>query len=103
MHAGQFFTLEEVVDFYNDGGGDNEFTDGSHGFNNKTTILKPLNLSDEEKGALVAFLEEISGEEIKMSVPQVPPYGVMPDVPTLTQAQAKRAGMETYLNSIGKN
>jgi len=103
MHGGQFFTLEEVIDFYNEGGGDNEFTDGSHGFNNKTPILKPLNLSDEEKEALVVFLEEISGEEIRMAVPEVPPYGVMPDVPTLTQAQAKRAGMEAYLNSIGKN
>ncbi|MCP4389336.1 MAG: hypothetical protein GY802_13660, partial [Gammaproteobacteria bacterium] len=76
---------------------------GSHGFDNKTPILKPLNLSDDEKEALVAFLEEISGEEIKMPVPEVPPYGVKPDVPTLTQAEAKRAGMSIYLNSIGKN
>ena len=100
MHAGQFYTLEEVVDFYNEGGGDNEFTDGTHGLNNKTPILKPLNLTDEEKEALVAFLEEISGEEIKMAVPEVPPYGVMPDVPGLTQAQAKRIGLEMYLSSM---
>ena len=103
MHAGQFFSLEEVVDFYNEGGGDNEFTDGTHGLNNKTPILKPLNLTDEEKAALVAFLEEISGEEIKMAVPEVPQYEVMPDVPGLTQARAKRIGLETYLSSMAQN
>ncbi|MDP6183618.1 MAG: cytochrome c peroxidase [Gammaproteobacteria bacterium] len=102
MHAGQFFTLEEVVDFYNEGGGDNEFTDETHGFNNKTKILKPLNLSDEEKETLVAFLEEISGEEIRMPVPQVPPYAVAPDVPGLTQAKAKSIGLETYLSAVAQ-
>ena len=102
MHAGQFFTLEEVIDFYNEGGGDNEFTDGTHGFNNKTQILKPLNLTDEEKEALVAFLEEISGEEIRMAVPQVPGYEVAPDVPGLTQAKAKRIGLEMYLSFIAQ-
>ncbi|MFQ5757039.1 MAG: cytochrome-c peroxidase [Acidiferrobacterales bacterium] len=99
MHAGQFFTLEEVVDFYNEGGGENEFTKR---YGNKTKILKPLDLTDGEKEALVAFLEEISGEEIKMPTPQVPSYGVMPDVPGLTQAQAKRIGLEMYLSSIAK-
>ena len=103
MHAGQFFSLEEVVDFYNEGGGDNEFTDGTHGVSNKTPILKPLNLTDEEKAALVAFLEEISGEEIKMAVPEVPPYAVMSDVPNLTQAQAKRIGLEIYLANEAQN
>jgi cytochrome c peroxidase len=99
MHAGQFFTLEEVVDFYNDGGGENEFTER---YGNKTPILKPLDLSDEEKEALVAFLEELSGVEIVMPIPKVPEYGVMPDVPGLTQAKAKRIGLETYLSTIGR-
>ena len=97
MHAGQFYTLEEVIDFYNDGGADNEFTDGTHGLENKTSILKPLDLSDDEKEALVAFLEEISGEEIRIKLPEVPPYDVMPNVPGLTQAKAKRIGLETHL------
>ena len=103
MHAGQFFTLEEVIDFYNEGGGENEFTDGTHGFKNKTPILKPLNLTDEEKEALVVFLEEISGEEIQMAVPEVPKIEVMPDVPGLTQAQAKRIGLEMYLSNLAEN
>jgi cytochrome c peroxidase len=99
MHAGQFFTLEEVIDFYDEGGGDNEFTER---YGNKTPILKPLDLSDEEKEALLAFLEELSGEEIVMPIPKVPEYGVMPNVPGLTQAQAKRIGMEAYLSSTGQ-
>jgi cytochrome c peroxidase len=98
MHAGQFFTLEEVIDFYNEGGGDNEFTKR---YGNKTKLLKPLKLSDKEKEALVAFLEEISGDEIKMTTPKVPPYGVAPNVKGLTQAQAKRIGLEMYLSSMG--
>jgi cytochrome c peroxidase len=98
MHAGQFFTLEEVVDVYDEGGGDNEFTER---FGNKTPILKPLDLSDEEKEALVAFLEEMSGEEIVMPVPKVPGYEAMADVADLTQAKAKRIGLEFYLSSRG--
>jgi cytochrome c peroxidase len=102
MHGGQFYTLEEVVDFYDEGGGQNEFTDGTHGFKNKTPILKPLNLTDDEKEALVAFLTEISGDEIIMAIPKVPEYGVMPDVPGLTQAKAKRIGLEMHLARSGK-
>ena len=94
MHAGQFYTLEEVIDFYNDGGGDNEMTKRA---GNKTPILKPLDLTDEEKEALVIFLDEVSGDEIVMALPVVPPYGVMPDVAGLTQASAKRIGLEAYL------
>ena len=98
MHAGQFYTLEEVIDFYNDGGGENEFTER---VGNKTPILKPLNLSDEEKEALVIFLEEISGDEIIMAVPKVPGYEAMPDVAGLGQAEAKRIGLEFYLAAQG--
>jgi len=96
MHAGQFFTLEEVIDFYNEGGGENEMTERA---GSKTPILKPLNLTDEEKEALVVFLEEISGDEITMSPPEVPPYAVMPDVADLTQSEAKRIGLEIYLTT----
>ncbi|MDP6708394.1 MAG: cytochrome c peroxidase [Alphaproteobacteria bacterium] len=68
MHNGAFFDLSEVVDFYDEGGGKNEFAA------TKTALLKPLNLSDEEKEDLVAFLESLSGEEIKMKNPKLPPY-----------------------------
>ena len=72
MHNGSFFDLTEVVEFYNDGGGVNEFAA------NKTKLLKPLNLSDEEIEDLVAFIESLSGPNIQMSTPKLPPYAPLP-------------------------
>ncbi len=79
MHNGSFFDFEEVVDFYNEGGGKNEFTDGTLA-KAKTPLLKPLNLTDEEKEDLVAFLESLSGPEIKMATPKLPSYAPLPTV-----------------------
>jgi len=77
MHNGSFFDFDEVVDFYNDGGGTNEFTDGVLA-KNKTNLLKKLGLTDDEKADLAAFLESLSGKEIKMSTPKLPPYAPLP-------------------------
>lgn len=51
MHNGVFTTLQEVVDFYDRGGGQ-----GS----NKAAQIKPLNLSAQEKKDLIAFIESLS-------------------------------------------
>ena len=67
MHNGAFFDLTEVLEFYNEGGGENEFAA------NKTKLLKPLNLTDEEIEDLIAFIESLSGPEIKMQTPKLPP------------------------------
>jgi cytochrome c peroxidase len=74
MHNGAFFDLSEVVEFYNEGGGKNEFAA------NKTKLIKPLNLSEAEIEDLVAFIESLSGPEIKMKTPKLPPYAPLPDV-----------------------
>ncbi|MFQ5883303.1 MAG: cytochrome-c peroxidase, partial [Candidatus Methylomirabilales bacterium] len=76
MHNGVFFTLEEVVDFYNNGGGEDQAL-RNHGIATKTKKLKKLNLTDEEKEALVTFLESLSGEEIIVEPPTLPDYAVM--------------------------
>lgn len=55
MHNGMLATLEDVVEFYNKGG-------GAHP--NKDALLKPLGLSTSEKAALVAFLKTLSGDEL---------------------------------------
>jgi len=61
MHNGAFKTLEEVIEFFNKGGGPG----------NK--VLKPLDLSNEEKEYLRVFLEEaLTGEEIVIKYPEVP-------------------------------
>ena len=51
MHDGSLKTLEEVVEFYNRGGGANPHLDPA---------VKPLNLSKEELADLVAFLKACS-------------------------------------------
>ena len=69
MHNGVFFELDEVVRFYNEGGGDDP---------NKSPLLEPLGLTDQEVAALVAFLESLTGDEIIVEAPEMPPYTVMP-------------------------
>ena len=51
MHDGSLATLEEVVEFYNGGGVRNP---------NLDPIVKPLELSKDEKANLVAFLKALS-------------------------------------------
>jgi cytochrome c peroxidase len=68
MHNGTLSTLREVVEFYNAGGGENDYAA------TKTDLIQPLGLSESEIDDLVAFLESLSGERIAMEWPQTPPY-----------------------------
>ncbi len=52
MHDGSFATLEEVIDFYDQGGGPDPQRD---------VELRPLRLSAAEKLSLVAFLHSLTG------------------------------------------
>jgi cytochrome c peroxidase len=62
MHNGMFSTLDEVINFYDNGGGQ-----GSE--------LKPLGLSVQEKAALKAFLlDGMSGAPVTVQVPKSPEY-----------------------------
>ena len=63
MHDGAFRTLEEVVDFLNQGGGKN-----SH----LSPLIKPLGLGAQEKSDLLAFLKALTGEEIPFEFPKLP-------------------------------
>lgn len=63
MHNGIFVTLDEVIAFYNAGGGE-----GSE--------LFQLNLTMNEQAALVAFLESLSGELVSVEVPGAPAYQI---------------------------
>jgi cytochrome c peroxidase len=56
---------------------------------NKSPLIKPLGLSDEEKEDLLAFLEAFSGEEMLMDKPEQPPYA-----PLFTQAELEKAQEE---------
>lgn len=65
MHNGVFVTLEEVIDFYDQGGGDDP---------DKSPLLAPLNLTSDEKANLLAFLQSLSGSELLIERPELPPY-----------------------------
>jgi cytochrome c peroxidase len=61
MHNGIFETLEQVIEFFDQGGGKGN------------TALKPLKLSVEEKKALKTFLVEgLAGEEKSFTYPKIP-------------------------------
>lgn len=59
MHNGMLATLDDVVAFYNMGGG-------------KGSVLKPLNLTAPEQKSLVTFLLTLSGDPIVVKDPGQP-------------------------------
>lgn len=70
MHNGVFFTLEEVIDFYDQGAGNDP---------SKSPLMKPLGLTAEDKKALLAFLESLSSSEpIIVEAPALPEYQAFP-------------------------
>jgi cytochrome c peroxidase len=69
MHNGTLATLADVVEFYNRGGGAQP----------KSSLLKPLGLTDPEKRALVVFLESLSGDAVVVEWPtKLPDYALRP-------------------------
>ncbi|WP_276133667.1 cytochrome-c peroxidase [Polluticoccus soli] len=64
MHNGVFNTLEQVVDFYNDGGG------AGHGLNvpNQTLAADSLKLTRDEKSQLISFIRSLN-EEVQFELP----------------------------------
>jgi cytochrome c peroxidase len=52
MHNGSLATLEDVINYYNDGGTKNK---------NLHPLMRPLNLSEADKKALMSFLQALDG------------------------------------------
>lgn len=59
MHNGSLSTLEDVVNFYNQGGVSNENLDG---------LIKPLGLTEKEIANLVEFLKALTGSNVSQLV-----------------------------------
>jgi cytochrome c peroxidase len=81
MHNGVFKSLKEVVDFYDKGGGDSP---------GKSTLLKPLALSESEKEDLIAFLKTLSSREV-ISIER-PPIEQMVYAPSAVMIERGRGG-----------
>lgn len=56
MHDGSMDSLEEVVEFYNQGGEDNPMLDGG---------IRPLRLTEQEKTDLVEFMKALTSPEFR--------------------------------------
>jgi cytochrome c peroxidase len=65
MHDGSIKTLAEVVEHYDKGGNPNPYLDFE--------LKKKLNLTAQEKADVVAFMESLTGEAIKLELPKLPP------------------------------
>jgi cytochrome c peroxidase len=63
FHDGSAATLRDVVDHYVRGGDERSNLSGS---------MKPLNLSEQEKDDLVAFMKSLTGSRKPVAVPQLP-------------------------------
>ena len=63
MHDGSEATLEDVVEFYDRGGDEEE---------NRSPLITPLGLTGQEKKDLVEFLMALEGEPIAVSLSQLP-------------------------------
>ncbi len=59
MHDGSLETLQQVVEFYNQGGHANENID---------PLIQPLNLSEQEIAALVSFMNTLTGDNVDILV-----------------------------------
>ena len=70
MHNGVFFDIEDVIEYYDAGGGDDP---------RQSPLIQPLGLTDDEKFQLAEFLYSLSGAEIRISMPQLPEYEVLPE------------------------
>jgi cytochrome c peroxidase len=63
MHNGELQTLEDVVQFYDQGGGSSD---------TKSSKMAPLHLTDEEKVDLIAFLKTLTGDIPQIQKPELP-------------------------------
>jgi len=66
MHDGSVATLEDLVEFYNRGGGEGA---------NKSELLHALGLTDAEKSDLLAFIRSLTGVQPSVPTPALPGLG----------------------------
>lgn len=89
MHDGSLKTLEDIVAHYDKGGTPNPYLDKD---------MKPLNLTEQEKKDLVAFMQALTGEERTVALPTLPvgPDGKSPDPRAALQTPAPKAAWNVF-------
>lgn len=76
MHNGIYSSLEEIIDFYQNGGGAGAGADVP----NQTLPFDSLSLSNKEKIELVAFLQSLEGKKINVGEPILPKIDNQPNL-----------------------
>lgn len=96
MHTGGLKTLEDVVAFYNGGGGEAE--------NKDATRIKKLNLSAADQKALVAFMKALSDNSFKVAKPKLPGLDTEKSATTKPPGEKKapegKVGAEVSLKDV---
>jgi cytochrome c peroxidase len=72
MHNGAFQTLDQVVRFYNQGGGNGQ----GYEVTDQAPEVRPLHLTQDEERAIVRFLEALSDDPATVGAPARVPSGL---------------------------
>jgi len=99
MHDGALSTLEEVIEFYDRGGGDEESIDPERIDSN----LFSLGLTDGEKDDLLHFLEALTDETIHVKLPPRVPSGLKPAGIELVDPESGLVGDYSLLLQTGNS
>ena len=86
MHNGSLATLEEVIDFYAEGGG------RAHGGENIDTFVRGFDLTDQERADMVAFLYALTDESQLPTIPAGVPSG-LPVVQSLDNSAREQVAL----------
>lgn len=70
MHDGSMATLEEVIEFYEKGGG------RAHGFEKVDVFVNPFTLTEQERADLLSFLYALTDESGLPAIPESVPSGL---------------------------
>ncbi len=89
MHDGSMATLEEVIDFYAQGGG------RAGGFEMVDVFVNPFELTDQERQDLLAFLYALTDESALPEIPAAVPSGLPVVGPAENPARAEAAAHNT--------
>lgn len=89
MHNGSMATLDEVVEFYADGGG------LAHGRDDVDVFVNGFELTDQEKADLIAFLYALTDESNIPALPTAVPSGLPVVTPLDNPERAVAAQMNT--------
>lgn len=97
MHNGSMQTLEEVIQFYADGGG-RQFEDGNP---NMDVFVQGFELNEQEKADMVAFLHALTDESGMPEVPEIALSGL----PTVERVESEARAIAAAMNvgSEGQN